>query len=121
MEIKRNDPPGRPNRKLRGHLEVINQLHSEGYSIRGIRKVLIDSGVVICSATVHREVARLKQSPATATTRTPTVTRNAAVSDALNDPADALQTKKSTTSRPTADEFFSTYIDNPLFHRTKKS
>lgn len=103
MDIQPVDPPGRPNRKLRAHLDVVKRLHEQGYSIGAIRKAFCEAGVVIGWSTVQREVARLS--------RVPTTT-----------PPAAPETEHVTAPTPSPKrvdvaEFFASAVDNPLIKR----
>lgn len=113
MEMKRNDPPGRSNRKLRGYLSEITELHREGYTIAGICKVLCDAGIVIGWSTVQREVARLNKSPATTTTNTP----QASPIDATPGTESVLPVQQKPATQADVERFFSTHISNPLLKK----
>jgi hypothetical protein len=120
MEMKRNDPPGRANRKLRGYLTEIAQLRSEGYTVIGIRKVLDDAGVKVSWATVQREVAKLNQTPAAVTTSIPTVTRNTPAPDVRSESTSVLPTKQKLPTQAEIEHFFNTHVSNPLLRRHLK-
>ena len=51
--------PGRANRKLRGYVAEVKELHKAGYTISGIQQVLALSGIPVGRTTIAREVARL--------------------------------------------------------------
>ena len=78
-------PPGRTNRKLRGHLAEVKTLREAGYSISGIQQVLAATGIQVGRSVVAREVSRLASSappkvaptaPEKTSTETVTVTTN---------------------------------------------
>ncbi len=112
MEMKRNDPPGRSNRKLRGYLSEITELHREGYTIAGICKVLCDAGIVVGWSTVQREVARLNKSPATNTPQTSPV-------DTTPGTESVLPVTKKQATQADVERFFSTHISNPLLKKPR--
>ena len=59
MKIEPSSPPGRPNRKLRAHLDVLRDLHERGYSIGAICSTFCNSGIAVGWSTVQREVSKL--------------------------------------------------------------
>ncbi len=115
MDIQPVDPPGRPNRKLRAHLDVVKRLHEQGYSIEAIRKAFLGVGVVVGWTTVQREITKLKSLPATASKAASRQVRPTS------------QPGKEGTSAPSpvpvkpvnVDDFFAKTNDNPLFLRKK--
>ena len=58
--------PGRANRKLRGYVAEVKELHEAGYTISGIQQVLALSGIPVSRATIAREVSRLASAAPTA-------------------------------------------------------
>lgn len=59
-------PPGRTNRKLRGHVAEVKSLHEAGYSITGIQQVLAATGIQVGRSAVARELVKLAAAAAAA-------------------------------------------------------
>lgn len=122
MDLPEQIPPGRANRKLRGYVAEVKMLHEAGYSITGIHQVLASKGIKVGRSAVVRELAKLS---ASASTPAPKVA--AAVPEKTPIETDAIEpqpaskpTENTKEKPPTADEFFATYIDNPLIRRKKR-
>ena len=58
MRLAPSRPPGRLNRKALAFGPEIRRLHTEGHTCEAIRLALIDAGLSVSRATVHREIVR---------------------------------------------------------------
>ena len=58
MRLAPSRPPGRLNRKALAFVAEIRRLHVEGHTCEAIRLALVDAGLSLSRATVHREIVR---------------------------------------------------------------
>jgi hypothetical protein len=72
MRLAPRRPPGRLNRKALAFSPEIRRLHGEGHTCEAIRLALLDAGLSISRATVHREIVRT--APQRQTDRAPVAT-----------------------------------------------
>ena len=122
MDASKIIPPGRANRKLRGHVAEVKELREAGYSITGIQQVLALSGIQVDRSTVARELVKLATATPTAPPKvTPAAPEKTPIETVVADPQPEMKPSEDVKKKvPTADEFFKTYNDNPLFRRKEK-
>lgn len=116
-------PPGRANRKLRAHLNTIQDLRSQGYSVTGALQVLESMGFDVSRATVGREFGRLAKETPGHRNKAAVIASNLDTVDASSSPPDEPIQPKTEMSvqaiRREVAEFFDKHNDNPLFNRKK--
>lgn len=96
MKIEPSGPPGRPNRKLRAHVDVLRNLHERGYSISAICSAFCDAGIAVGWSTVQREVSKL----AGASKPVPQVAQRAKGTEVDHPPINAEQAQVDTATTP---------------------
>lgn len=122
MDSPEQIPLGRPNRKLRGHVAEIKMLHEIGHTISGIHQILTSKGIAVGRSAVVRELARMAAAAPTSPPKVATAApEKPPIESAVADPQPELKPSEDVKKKvPTADEFFKTYNDNPLFRRKEK-
>lgn len=118
-------PPGRANRKLRAHLDTIQDLRSKGYSVTGALQVLKSMGFDVSRATVGREFGRLaKETSHHKNEHAVMASKFDASEGSTVRPEESIQPKTEMSVqeiRREVTEFFNKHNDNPLFNRKKAS
>ena len=122
MDSPEQIPLGRPNRKLRGHVAEIKMLHEAGHTISGIHQILTSKGIAVGRSAVFRELARMASAAPNAPPKVaPTAPEETPIETAAVNPQPELKPIEDVKKKvPTADEFFKSYNDNPLFRRKEK-
>lgn len=130
MTLELSEPPGRPNRKARGHINDIARLRQRGYSLEAIRRALANAGIAVSKSTVHREATK-----ALANQQTPAQSRDEPTPSMVQLPSrDILAARPATSDtedeqlvqrmldahcngKEFAEAFMRSRISNPLFRR----
>ena len=97
-------------------------LHEAGHTISGIHQILTSKGIAVGRSAVFRELARMASAAPNAPPKVaPTAPEETPIETAAVNPQPELKPIEDVKKKvPTADEFFKTYNDNPLFRRKEK-